>query len=152
MNRFRSLAVVALVASLAGCASIPGAAEGPSVTGSLALAGPTFGELVLAPTACASGEHQVFLGADFGGTDHQIVTRLAIDPLTGPGVRLFDAQAPFVRTLLMRQADCSSFHLSLERTGWQINEIYVLRVTLELDCSLPSGDGIKGSLAAASCW
>ena len=54
--------------------------------------------------------------------------------------------------MLPSYADCSVFHFSLERTGWRINDIYALRVRLELSCSLPSGDAVQGSLTAARCY
>ena len=135
----------------AGCVSMPGAKTGDaSVNGELAVAGPTFGETQLRVEQCASGEHQVFLGADFTGAS-PIVVRLAIDPLTGPGVRVYDSAQPFGKAFVVRQSECDHFHFSLERSNWRINDIWVLHLTLDIDCSTPSGDAIRGTIASASC-
>ena len=52
---------------------------------------------------------------------------------------------------MLRREDCATFHFSLDQTGWRINDIYQLKVHLELDCQLASGDSVKGSLDASSC-
>lgn len=148
-------AAVALFVGLAlsaGCASVPGAIVGAAkVDGSLAVSGPTFGDLQLPVDQCASGEHQVFLGGDFSGQG-PVVVRLAIDPLSGPGVRVYDSTAPFGRSFVVRQSECGHFHFSLARSGWQINDVWVLNLTLDIDCSTPEGDAIRGTIASASCW
>ena len=36
--------------------------------------------------------------------------------------------------------------LALERTGWQINDVYDLRVRLDVDCRASSGDSVRGEL------
>jgi hypothetical protein len=136
----------------AGCASVPGAIVGAEkVNGSLGVSGPTFGEMQLPVTQCASGEHQVFLGGDFSGQG-PVVVRLAIDPLSGPGVRVFDSTAPFGKSFVVRQAECEHFHFSLARSGWQINDVWVLQMTLDIDCSTPEGDAIRATVTSASCW
>ena len=134
-----------------GCASLPSAPAGePDVTGELSIAGPTFGETQLRVEECASGEHQMFLGADLTGQG-ALVARLAVDPLSGPGLRVYDSTAPFGRAFVVRQSDCDHFHFSIERSGWRINDIWVLHLTLDIDCSTPSGDAIRGTIASASC-
>lgn len=126
--------------------------DNPSATGSLALGGPLFGEKTLTPAACRSGEHEVFLGADFQDPAQNLVARLVIDPLEGAGVRIFDLEDRFKKSLVLRRESCAIFKFAFDRQGWQLNDIYVLKVNLELDCSLPGGDTVKGSLAAESCW
>lgn len=44
------------------------------------------------------------------------------------------------------------FELSLARKTWQLNEIHVLQVMVDVDCRLPSGDAVVGKLSATSCW
>ncbi len=153
MNQ-RILLLAALSLATSACVSTGNGGSSllaPKTTGSLTLAGPTFGEIVLAPTRCASGEHLVFLGADFSSPDSKIVSRLAIDPITGPAVRVFDQESQFAKALILRREDCATFRFSLARTGWQLNDIYALAVDLELDCKLQSGDSVKGELRATGC-
>lgn len=144
--------LAALLGSAAGCVTLGPAGHEPAVTGRLVLAGPTFGERELVPVRCDSGQRQVFLGVDFASGETGLVARLAVDPIDGPAVKIFEAGAPFGPALLLRQRDCAAFHFSLARSGWRINDFDVLRVTLQLDCSLPAGDSVKGELAAPSCW
>lgn len=142
-------------AALAGCIGTGTGQLGrgePATTGSVAISGPTFGDVTLAPTACRSGENEVFLGADFSSPESPLVLRLAIDPLEAPGVRIFDRNDRSAKTLVMRKADCASFHFTLGRNGWQINDVYVLETSVELDCSLPGGDRVRGKVATASCF
>ena len=66
-------------------------------------------------------------------------------------VRVFKASAPFDQTVLFRRSECRTFHFSLDSTGWRINRIQQLGVSLELDCQLPSGDSIVGKAKDPGC-
>lgn len=94
------------VVLLAACATTPvdgnshRAANAP--LGSLMLSGPTFGNLPLLPTGCATGEHQFFFGFDLHDEKSGVVTRLIVDPATGPIIRVFAASAPFDKNVLFR--------------------------------------------------
>lgn len=148
-------ASLALLLFTTGCVSTGTGQLGrgePATSGSLEIGGPTFGNATLAPTVCQSGEYEVFLGADFSTPESPLVLRLAIDPLDVPGVRLFDRSDRNAKTLTLRKADCADFHFTLSRTGWQINDVYVLKASVELDCTLPSGDRVKGKVETASCF
>lgn len=126
--------------------------NGPVVTGRLELSGPTFGAAVLEPKACTSGEHLVFFGADFSSPESKVVARIVVDPLHGPGARIFDQDKPFDKALVLDRQICQTFHFSLSRNGWRIDDVYLMKVHLDLDCSLPGGDTVKGQLDAASCF
>jgi hypothetical protein len=115
------------------------------------IAGPTLGQQTVAPTSCAAGERQVFLGVDLLDEGAGIVTRLVVDPATGPVVRAFKAASPFDATVLFHRSECRVFHFSLDSTGWRIDHIDELRMSLELDCQLPSGDSIGGRASAPGC-
>ena len=119
-------------------------------TGTVELASAVFGNFTLAPTVCASGERALFLGADFLD-DQGITTRLILDPTGAASLRLFRAAPALDPGLLFRRQDCSRFQLSLERSGWQVNDVYDLRVSLEFDCRTPAGDTATGSLLAEHC-
>ena len=139
---------------LGGCLSTLGVGPnaGPQVVGHLELSGPTFGDVKLEPTMCATGEREVFLGADFTDSNALLVARLVVDPLHGPGARIFHIADRFGKALVLKREDCTSFHFTLGRTGWQVDDIYIVTTSLELDCQLPNGDKIQGKLESERCW
>lgn len=148
-----ALAALGLAATLlTGCSTTAVGNMQPEPTGSLTLAGPTFGDVSLTPTTCRSGQHEVFLGADFSSPDSKVVARLVVDPLAGPGVRIFDSEARFDRALVLKREDCASFHFALNTGAWRLNDIDVIGVTIDVDCTLPNGDKVQGKISAPSCW
>jgi len=152
----RAAVPLAGVALLSGClASMPvggskTAPGQPTALGSFAVASPTLGNAVLAPTACAAGDRELFLGAEFSTAGSDLVVRLVVDPLVGPAVRVYSSEAQFDRTVVFRRSECGVFHFSLDSTGWRVNEMNDYRLTLELDCTRP-GESIKGSASATHC-
>ncbi len=157
--RFRATAVdlvlVLGMAILTACATSEQGSNGDrgagTPLGSLILSGPAFGTRTLLPTVCLAGERELFLGFDLRDEKAGLVTRLIVDPATGPVVRVFSASAPFDKTVLFHRSECRTFHFSLERTGWRVNRIDQLDVSLDLDCQLSSGEGIVGKVAAPGC-
>jgi hypothetical protein len=119
-------------------------------TGTVHLTSATLGAHTLLPTACVSGERHLFLGVDFLG-DQGITTRLIVDPTGAASLRLFAADRPLDQGVLFHRQDCSRFQLSLDRTGWRIDEVYDLRVSFDFDCRTAAGDAAKGALVAAHC-
>jgi hypothetical protein len=150
---FRKRAVSALgMALVTACASAPpgGSSDRPPL-GSLLLSGPTFGERALLPTVCTSGERQFFLGFDFHDEKSGLVTRLVVDPVNGPIVRVFAPAAPFDNSVVFDRPECRVFHFSVDFTAWRINRIQRLDVSLDLDCHLASGDSIVGKASDSGC-
>ena len=66
--------------------------------------------------SCRSGEHQVFLGADFVDSASYIA-RLALDPKGTATLRFFDSSQPLEQGIVFIRSDCDRFELSLNRTG-----------------------------------
>jgi hypothetical protein len=153
---FRAAALGSLLGVLpvlpACVSSRPSASDRPAAPlGTFSLDGPTFGSHTLVPTKCSVGERQLFLGFDLSDEKEGIVARLVVDPATGPVVRVFKAAAPFDSTVLFHRSECRVFHFSMDSTGWRINRIEQLGVSLELDCELPSGDRIAGKAQDPGC-
>jgi len=148
MHRGAALAALTLACACA-VGSQPGSSRAP--LGTFTISGPTLGPQTVAPTSCSAGERQVFLGFDLLDEASGIVTRLVVDPATGPVVRVFKTSAPFDATMLFHRFECRVLHFSLEETGWRINRIDELAVSLELDCQLPSGDAIVGTARDPGC-
>jgi hypothetical protein len=124
---------------------------GDNLSGQIEIRSTVLGDFTFTPDGCRSGEHQVFLGADFIDAADGHVLRLAIEPLSGPGIRLFRGEAPFDEAVVLRPADCAQFELSMQRNGWQLNEIHMLEISIALDCDLGEQGQVKGSLSAQYC-
>jgi hypothetical protein len=140
-----------LLAAACSSSSGQGRERASAPLGAFTLDGPNFGAHALAPAQCRVGQREQFLGFDFLDSQAGIAARLVVDPATGPVVRVFRSAAPFDSTVLFHRSDCRVFHFSLDETGWRINRIDQLRVSLELDCSLPSGDRIAGKAEDPGC-
>jgi hypothetical protein len=118
--------------------------------GSVTLTSPALGDRVFQPATCRSGEHQLFLGADF--QDGQgIVTRLIVAPTGVASLRFFEAAHPLDPGVLFRREDCGRFELTLDRTGWRINDIYDLHIRLDFQCRAASGEAAMGHLVTDHC-
>lgn len=145
------LALAGLVAS--ACAGLGG--TGSSAAGSapglgvFAVTSPVLGDRSVAPAECASGQREIFFGADFIDPATKIVVRLVVDPLAGPSAKLFEHGHADTKSVIVRRSDCATFHASMERTGVKIGDIRVFRVALELDCRLADGTSVRGRAAAA---
>ncbi|HEY2293969.1 MAG TPA: hypothetical protein VGM86_24980 [Thermoanaerobaculia bacterium] len=148
-----SLSIALLL--LSGCVSgTVLSAEKAEPAGSVTLRSQALGDRTLKPTACQSGEHQLFLGADFldyQGDNQGIATRLIVEPTGAVSLRFFDVAHPLDPGVLFHRQDCGRFALSLDRNGWRINDFYDLRVSLDFDCRAASGDTAAGHLATDHC-
>ena len=146
-------AILALLApSQVGCfagAALQGFPDRP--VGTVDLVSGTLGSHTLVPAACVSGERQLFLGADFVDDRQGLTLRLVLDPTGSATIRVFRSSNPLDRGVLFQRQDCSRLELSLERTGWSIDDIYDLRVDVDLDCRRASGDALQGKLAVEHC-
>ncbi|HUK14050.1 MAG TPA: hypothetical protein VLW17_12175 [Thermoanaerobaculaceae bacterium] len=148
-----ALGVVPLLASCLAGRPVTQAGDGSAADqalGSFEVASRTLGDATFSPAECSSGDPQLFLGVDFAEPGRDLILRLAVDPLEGPGVRLYSATAPFDRSVVFRRADCSVFHFSLDSTGWRVNRVEDYRVTLELDCARP-GERVRGRASSTHC-
>jgi len=149
-----SLSLVWLL-PLSGCvAGTALQAERAEPAGSVTLRSQALGDRTLQPTVCQSGEHQLFLGADFldpRETGQGIASRLIVEPTGAVILRFFDVAHPLDPGVLFRRQDCGRFELSLDRNGWRINDFYDLHVSLGFDCRNASGDTAAGHLATDHC-
>lgn len=148
-----SLSIASLL--LSGCVvNTALQAEKAEPAGSVTLRSQALGDRTLQPRVCQSGEHQLFLGADFLDYqgDHQgISTRLIIEPTGAVILRFFDVAHPLDPGVLFHRQDCGRFEMSLDRNGWQINDFYDLHISLDFDCRTASGDTAAGHLATDHC-
>ena len=144
-----SLAVPALTWGCFASGAIDAVKSAP--TGTLEVVSASLGSHTLVPSVCASGERQLFLGADFLDGAQGITARLILEPSGAASLRLFPTDEPLEAGLSFRRQDCDRFDLSLERTGWQINDVYDLRVRMDLDCRAATGDSVRGALTADRC-
>jgi hypothetical protein len=141
-----------IAALLGGCGVRTAVVGGDgSPIGTVRVTSATFGNVALAPAACASGEHQLFLGADFLDRARGAALRLILGPTGEATLRVFDTARPLDPGIVFHRAACSKALIAFERTGWRIDDIYDVRVSLELDCRNASGDSLQGTLSVAHC-
>lgn len=147
----RFLALVLLAVFAVGCASAPlPDSRSSALLGEIEIQSPSLAVSRLSPTICQSGERHLFLGADF--LDGQGVTsRIVVEPTGNALLRFFTSVTPLDPGVTFARSDCSVFEVSLERTGWQINDVYDLALVLQFDCQSASGDKASGRLAAPHC-
>jgi hypothetical protein len=148
------VSVLLLTAALleGGCVSTTAPTGSDRVPiGTVQVTSATFGNVTLAPASCASGEHQLFLGADFLDAARGATVRLILGPTGEATLRVFDTARPLDPGAVIPRSACSKAIVSFERTGWQINDIYDVRVSLDVDCRTASGETIQGKLAVAHC-
>jgi len=153
LPRFFLFGAAALMMSCLSSRPVEGTGAGRAEEqplGSFTLESGTFGDSTLAPTVCAAGDRQSFLGADLQTPGSPVVLRLVVDPIEGPAVRLYSTEAPFDKSVVFRRSDCSVFHFSLDSTGWRINDYEDYRLTLQLDCAR-EGEHITGNASSTHC-
>lgn len=139
--------VCALGSSACALKNFPGLPT-TRVDGRLSLSGPTFGDQVLAPTDCTSGDRSYFLGVDLLAPGEAPVLRLVIDPMGEALVRVSDASG---RLLRLDRGDCSPLRARVEPTGWRVNEVRDFGGELELACETEAGDRLAGSVSFVHC-
>ena len=158
----RSLAVLVGVATIAmGLASCGSSATGlePATSagkselglGSFQVASIGAPPGTISPVACVVGDHELFLGADLVDPASGLVVRLVIDPIEGPVLRIYDADAPFDRSVLFFREECTDFVMRLADTGTTVNNIVERSLELEVDCENEDGATIRGRAVAARC-
>ena len=149
----RRLALLLTTALLqGGCVAtgaLVGSDSGP--TGKMQITSATFGNVTLTPAACESGEHQLFLGADFLDGARGTALRLILEPTGEATLRVYNTANPLRPGIVIPHTACSKILISFERTGWRINDFYDVRVSLDVDCRTASGDSLQGTLGAAHC-
>ena len=153
LNRISVLgSLLTAVLLQSGCGVQTALVGGDSVPiGKVQVTSAAFGNVALTPAACVSGEHQLFLGADFLDSARGTAIRLILDPTGEATLRVFETAHPLKPGIVVTRSACSRFLLSFERTGWRINDFYDVRVSLDVDCRTASGDALQGMLTAAHC-
>jgi hypothetical protein len=142
-----------LIAALLGGCGVQTAVVGGdgAPIGTVRVTSATFANVALTPAACNSGEHQLFLGADFLDRARGTAVRLILGPEGEATLRVFDTARPLEPGILFPRVACSKALIAFERTGWQINDIHDIRVSLDVDCRNASGDSLQGTLSVAHC-
>ena len=105
-------------------------------------------ELTLRPQACISGDRGNFRGVDL--IAQPLVLRVAAEPIDGLALALIDADSG-ERRGIFRRADCKTLRGDVQRTGWRINEVADVSGFVEVDCRLPSGVEMEGSIVFEHC-
>jgi hypothetical protein len=158
IRRLRFALACAFAAGLPGCSSSATGLAAPATAGDAARRLGSFQVAsigappgTIAPTACAAGDHERYLGAELVDADTNLIVRLVIDPLWGPALRVYDGDAPFDRSVLFFREECTTFEMALDETGSTVNGIVERSLALAVECENEDGAVIRGSASAASC-
>jgi hypothetical protein len=151
--RFLRPALVLLAAGLVGCGTLREVREvaTPSVSGEILLRAAAGEPLSWKPDSCFNGEREQFFGFVLGASGSPLILRAVLDPLDGPGLRLTGLEGTPPRGIVVRQADCRALSLSVQPTGWTVNDFRDVSGTLEVSCTLGDGVSFEGSLAISHC-
>lgn len=157
MRWARLAGATAVAAALAGCLSSATGLETSTAAGSDARLGSFDVASIgappgtISPASCGAGDHELFLGADLVDPDTRLVVRLVVDPIDGPVIRVYDADAPFDRSVVFFRDECTTFTMDLAETGTMVNNIVERRLELEIECENADGATIRGRASAARC-
>ena len=121
---------------------------GTSTRGEVRVRGGKLGDFVLRPEACLSGDRGMFRGVDLLAPP--LILRVVGEPIDGLAAALINSESG-ERRGIFRRSDCSVLRGDIQRTGWRINEIADLSGFVEIECRLPSGEEIEGSIAFEHC-
>lgn len=122
----------------------------PSVTGEIVVRAAAGEPLSWKPDSCRTGEREQFFGFVLGASGSPVVLRAVLDPLDGPGLRLtgLEGTSPQV---VVREAVCRTLDLTVQPTGWIVNDFRDVSGTLEVSCTLDDGVSLEGKLAISHC-
>lgn len=129
-----------------------------SVTGSLTAKGEPLGTFTLTPHQCRSGQRLGFFGAVMLGEGQQDGALVAfLDPMKGKVVKVEvpgSCEPPDYekcREVIIDPQYCSRYDVKLDRTSMMVNDIVLVKGSLDIDCSFPGGGSAKGTLVFNRC-
>ena len=156
MRLLKLAPLFAACATIGGClSSLPidnsSAAGGADRTlGSVELHSAQFGQAIIAPDTCRSGDRERFLGGDFVDTRSGLVVRLVFDPLDGAALRIFASDAQTEKSAVFRRGDCRTLKYDFAPTSWRVNDIDDFRISMTFECAA-HGDAAKGTVSSTHC-
>ena len=121
---------------------------GTSTRGEILVRGEKVGELLLRPEACLSGDRGSFRGVDLLAPP--FVLRVVAEPIEGLAVVLIDSESGERRGIFRRSA-CAVLRGDVQRTGWRVNDVADVSGFVEIECRLPSGEELLGSITFEHC-
>lgn len=123
----------------------------PSVSGEILLRAAAGEPHSWKPDSCLTGEREQFFGFVLGASGSPLVLRAVLDPLDGPGLRLTGLEGTSPQGIVIRQTDCRTLDLSVQPTGWSVNDFRDVSGTLEVSCTLDDGVSLEGRVEASHC-
>jgi hypothetical protein len=146
-------ATIALIAFFAGaCITVPASLDRDAIEGELLIRDPAGDETRFVPDICSSGERELFRGFDLGASDDKSIRlRAVVDPIDGPVVRIDDADRE-AGPLVLRPDICRLLEISVEPTGWRINEYREVGGRVAFNCALSDGTIARADVEVRGCY
>jgi hypothetical protein len=105
------------------------------VSGTLKSSG-ALGSWSLTPSECTSGQHEGFAGVSLSSEQSPTVIRIVSDPMRGD---VLVVVRPGTKNVVLDGTSCSRFQLRSHRTDTNVNEIWLVDGSLEVNCPELSG-------------
>ncbi len=119
--------------------------------GSFSIEGPEWGEMTFQPAVCHSGDREYFFGVDLKSKTDSMTVRILQDPVKGTFLKVVGARDGKPNEILFDQASCKVLEGNLKQTKWRVNEIRDMSGELDVDCSTPNGEMIRGKITFIHC-
>jgi hypothetical protein len=142
-----------LLASIGGgCGVLPTTHLGPSLAGREGAAA-TFSvnDETYHPTECYSGHREFFLGVDIVDPSSRTDLRVVVDPLEGPKLRFTRGEGDARERVVFTSASCRTLAVSIEPTGWLVNDVRDYSGHVEADCVSQEGLALRAGIQLTHC-
>lgn len=129
-----------------------------SVTGTFTAKGEPLGNVTFVPKQCRSGQRMGFFGAVMLGEGQQDGALVAfLDPVKGKVVKVEvpgSCEPPDYekcKEVIIDPQYCTRYDVKLDRTSIMVNDIVLVKGSLDIDCSFPGGGSASGKLTFDRC-
>ncbi len=120
--------------------------------GTIESTGGELGKWIMHPDRCQSGEHQGFFGVDLiSRAEPRLGVRVIVDAAKG---KLVNVNIPGGdnQAVQFSRERCTTLNVDVRKTDTQVNEIWLVEGSLELDCTVAEGkERVFGSVRFENC-
>jgi hypothetical protein len=97
---------------------------------------------------CRSGDLAYFLGVDLADRSRTARVRLAIDPMSGPRIRV---QVEHNQPLVLVSQQCRQLDAEATPTGWQVDTVRDVSGFVDAECTSETGQAVSLHVRFSHC-